>query len=261
MLWAIPQFAHFDTVALFGISIHFAALIYLTVIDVYRRELKKNEASLLAHTSTQTYVYSSTPSSPHSTSFDGVKINSWRPIVAQVDGYNILTKFLREEFSSENLLFLTEYAQFKSALIEICPDEMKSLEEDLPWMLTLPMHQNEKGATTGTHAVPIGTITKEFRLHMKNVDVASTDYSAYLNAYCRLSDKYIDNSAEFQINISSLQRQNILSVAKDVESLIDEGNLIADTLPYFEEAALAIEGLMNDSFSRFRRTDVTYTTF
>eukprot|EP01083_Nonionella_stella_P215763 776244_1 len=215
--------------AMYFVSFDLAVVVYVSVVDIDRR-FKKSKVEDNIH-----HVLQS------SNEYKDVRITSWKPIVQKMDGYALFMNHLQREFCVENLLFVTEYSQFKQMLIKTAPNQMETMQEKLVWKLDLPPSAE----------LPLGSITCRFHCQITETETSKTDMDKLLFDACnKLYEKYIKPGATFEINISSSQRYNIIDLMKN------DSGILQNILPHLEQAVLAIEMLMNDSFSRFRQTPI-----
>eukprot|EP01084_Bolivina_argentea_P298964 515309_1 len=252
-IYGTVKYDAFLLVAIGMMIVNLSAVVYFTIIDVYIRY--KRDEQLPMNASYKLHVQS------NSEQYKDVNIKSWKPIIQKIDGYQLFMTHLQAEFSIENLLFITEYAQLKMVMIELCADKMEKWIADLPlpWELKLPP----------SNKLPIPCITKHFRKHMDvNETVAIQENGkgnvfdkAVYSTFNELYGKYIKPGATFEVNVSSLRRANIMQLFENTQSLSEseafkEQSLSETILIRFEMAVSDIEALMNDSFSRFRRTEL-----
>jgi len=167
------------------------------------------------------------------------KFPSWTSIVSTVDGYDEFAHFLEREFAVHHLLFVTEYQMLKRAMVA-----NKELEpiigSGLFFQLDLP------------RAAPRSLISHKFIAEM---DAGSNMYDVVLTFTKRLYLKYIDvQAANLRVTLSPELEMHLFSVFKTANS----GNTldIHYIMPFLEKAVLEVSSLMDDSYERFRRTDV-----
>jgi len=170
---------------------------------------------------------------------------SWEQIAQSDDGYVEFANFLEKEFSTENILFLTEYVQLKTAMMQYESLRKVLTAKELNYTLKLPL------------SAPNSLISKEF-----NMDKVNAVYSSTRKLYA----KYIDPRAYLQININSTTRAKlgrIFDEIGDVSLGINHSNANESAcemiMPWMEEAATEISRLMLDSYYRFRRTPIFFT--
>ena len=174
----------------------------------------------------------------------------WREIIATMDGYEQFAAFLQKEFSTENILFVTEYVQLKHELIKV--EKYKNMIEDelkLDYDLSLPSD------------IPQSIISKEFRNAINKCEPetsnghtnTSTDV-VVLNGLYGMYKKYIDSStATMGVNISSYTRNNLTALFKNNSNKEFEINKIFCGM---ETAVQEISYLMKDSTARFRMQSI-----
>eukprot|EP00484_Ammonia_sp_Unknown_P020546 CAMPEP_0197044160 /NCGR_PEP_ID=MMETSP1384-20130603/20277_1 /TAXON_ID=29189 /ORGANISM="Ammonia sp." /LENGTH=131 /DNA_ID=CAMNT_0042475563 /DNA_START=81 /DNA_END=472 /DNA_ORIENTATION=+ len=111
----------------------------------------------------------------------------WSQIAENKDGYEEFANFLESEFSVENILFVTEYIQFKHVLMDneqICA-QIQELE--LEFDLNIP------------DSIPLSEIANEF-----NENNGEDTEQCFYACSRKLYTKYIDSSqALMEVNISS----------------------------------------------------------
>ena len=160
------------------------------------------------------------------------KIVYWSQVVQSKNGYESFANFLESEFSVENILFITEYVQFKQRLMQV-----EGLKEKIT---TMELTYNVNFA----EGVPMSAITKDF-------DETRIEESFY-ECSSKLYDKYIDSTqAMMEVNISSQLRFTLMSLFKN-----NKEKSIEKILSLMEQAVKQISVLMNDSYSRFQRNKV-----
>ena len=173
------------------------------------------------------------------------KIIEWSEVIKSMDGYEQFASFLEKEFSTENILFVTEYVQFKHEIIKI--EKYRVMMEDelkLDYNLILPAD------------IPKSIIAKEFEDKMNKEDTNDqkehTDEVVF-NCVQQIYAKYIDSStAKMEVNISSSTKYNLTKLLRD-----NKDNMELDqVLTGMETAVKEISYLMNDSQSRFRKQTV-----
>eukprot|EP00484_Ammonia_sp_Unknown_P027567 CAMPEP_0197034242 /NCGR_PEP_ID=MMETSP1384-20130603/12409_1 /TAXON_ID=29189 /ORGANISM="Ammonia sp." /LENGTH=512 /DNA_ID=CAMNT_0042464145 /DNA_START=52 /DNA_END=1587 /DNA_ORIENTATION=+ len=241
---------------LFVLLVSLTATVYMHTVHVYACFIKKQTRS-------QRNLNKVILEASLSDKLENVNVKSWKPIIAKMDGYELFVHHLIKEFSLENLLFLTEFAQFKAMLIQLYPTKMVELKEELPWSLQLPPK------------LKMSRIVCEFH---KSVDSASSEDShaetshehllhldAFVKACSALYAKYIDSyNASLEINISSMKRSSLAQLYGSNAAMVGDGDaatsghkeeMFKTSLLRFQSAALDIEALMNDSFTRFKGTE------
>ena len=165
-------------------------------------------------------------------------------IVESDDGYEQFANFLEQEFSVENILFITEYVQLKNAMCEIgaLKEALNALELSYP--LSLP------------DSAPNSSISRVFTEQMKSTSDSDEQIinCAVYTATNELYSKYIDSSrALLEINISSGIRARLQNIFKSADDDAP-GNAIEIIMPLLENATREIAYLINDSAFRFRQT-------
>merc|ERR1719242_1427604 len=169
----------------------------------------------------------------------GYSYAEWTSVIDTDEGYCEFAQFLNMEFSIENLLFVTEYAQLKKAMLE--HEELKQSMEnnELTWNLNLPQ------------SAPQSLIVKGFSME---------DSNCVFTAIQKLYVKYIDSTqAMLAVNISYKVRRELdkamynCAVGKDStnHNVVECDRL----MPLLERAVESICHLMKDSYGRYRRTD------
>ena len=163
----------------------------------------------------------------------------WTEIISTMDGYEQFAVFLGKEFSTENLLFVTEYVQLKQELdidnINTLKDKIEEMK--LEYTLDLPPE------------IPKSIIAKEFG----ESDDTNLD-KAVFDALNKMFAKYIDSStATMQVNISSSTSKYMMNIFKNSNN----NNIESETiLQAMETAVKEISYLMNDSQSRFTKLSI-----
>ena len=196
----------------------------------------------------------------------------WSQVVSSAYGYELFINHLEQEYSVENLLFLTEYVQVKTVLeykFEILSQLISNNKRDMGFDVKMPKISqsllNESG--DDQFDLPLSKIAIKL-YHDKNVRIA----------FKSLYNKYINGTnAPFMINIGSRQRNSlmelfdcryyqkvVLAQTNNVNSkiaLIDdqfvENNqsmewLLKCIITQMDVAANEITQLINDSFRRFK---------
>ena len=173
----------------------------------------------------------------------------WKEIIKSMDGYEQFASFLEKEFSTENILFVTEYVQLKKEIMKI--ERYKNMIEDelkLDYDLILPLD------------IPKSIIAKEFEEKVNGVGTgADTDHESdhmVFNGLYEIYGKYIDSlTARMEVNVSSSTRYNLTNLFRDKGNRSDDIGL-DKILMGMETAVKEISYLMNDSQSRFRKETI-----
>ena len=168
------------------------------------------------------------------TDFD---VKTWRNIVSEMEGFTSFCNFLHFEFAAENLLYITEYMGIKQLVKE--NESMKEAlnGKELPFDLDLP------------DKLQMSCIAKQYREN-GTLEVALWD----------LYQKYVDTGAHLEINVNWSLRERLQSIFSshqraDVSTKMGEEDTVK-ALVLLDQAAEAVAHLMNDSFLRFRKTDI-----
>ena len=159
-------------------------------------------------------------------------------VISHLDGYTAFMRFLFTEFSSENLLFITEYFMFIEALnrngITVMFDDM-----------------NESGFKCKfPQQLPQTSVVKKFEEQLIAHDTFVID--ACLDAMGVLLNKYIRNQSAFEINISYLLRNQIVNAYNN--KYLNGTDKMNQLLQHLQCATRDILYLMNSSFNRFIRS-------
>jgi len=135
----------------------------------------------------------------------------WQNTIATKHGFESFANFLAEQFSVENLLFITEYCQLKKAIVKddafrklIDADNVDQHTLKLPDQLTLSL-------TTQRFNEKARDVDKEDEAEMKSI---------IFDAMKELYTKYIISTAPLEINISSRQRANIHAVFQNRSAFV-----------------------------------------
>eukprot|EP01083_Nonionella_stella_P115148 341060_1 len=160
---------------------------------------------------------------------------SWQELVSTKEGYESFIAFLGKEFSTENLLFITEYVQLKEAMLR---QERLAQKMKLHYDLHLP------------DKLPISDIVAEFTDKIKEIDMAN---DTKMNEICwsamnRIYVKYIHSElSDLEVNISSRRRRDIERVYENTK----KEKTIENIMDPMEKCVIEISRLINDSRSRF----------
>jgi len=164
--------------------------------------------------------------------------NSWMDIVAEKEGFESFCNYLAEEFATENLLFMTEYAMikrlvsFNQEMDELLAEKALSFELELPGELAL------------------SRIAREYE--EKQVVITAL-HEIYL--------KYIVAGAPLEINVSSSVRKEIHSLFQpatgnmDISEVMDTETVV-QVMVLMDASANQVALLLNSVFGRFRYTEV-----
>ena len=179
-----------------------------------------------------------------------------KDIIGHEMGYRLLMRYLVDEYSTENLLFYTEIIQFKYK-----SDYFKDIIEKIN------QNSNDKNNNNNNNTfkfpylpsnIPQSNIMKE-----KNI----------FNKIAMITDRYIIDSAQLQINISSINRKRLFEKMKKLAELNinskkkhdyinDSGNYKDDgddmdrewLFTFFDDACKEIFLLLKTSFRNFNKT-------
>eukprot|EP01083_Nonionella_stella_P034977 95609_1 len=143
--------------------------------------------------------------------------------------YSFMT-YLCREFNSENLLFIYECSQFK----QLCAMEMS----EIPRMCTAERKDLE--SIWEMIVLPDG---------LPRSDIVCSDGSVH-DKFMRLTEKYILADAQFQINVSYKCMECVCDKYSCGTSMTH-----AELYSMFDEAMQEITGLMDNSYTRFCRTE------
>ena len=159
---------------------------------------------------------------------------SWTDIVSELEEFTSFCNFLHFGFAAENLLYIVEYMAIKTLV-----QKSKLVDgKELPFDLRLP------------DKLKVSSIAKEYK-EKGVLQVALWDlYNKYVNP----------DTAHLEINVSWSLRERIRSLfashdKEDISTTMSKEDAIS-ALVLFEEAAESVAHLMNDTFLRFRKTDV-----
>ena len=150
-------------------------------------------------------------------------------LLAHPFGFESFMQHLSREFSMENLLSLVEFLQFQKYVAEeIGYYDKDDAEKILCDELVL------------SKEVPLSGIVYDEEMDLKN-----KAYAIYT--------KYIDNRAEYSINISYLVRQKLVNLMDNYENWMGNDVLTdVELMNIFAGACREIKRLMNDSYQRFK---------
>ena len=159
----------------------------------------------------------------------------WSQVIQSKNGYESFANFLASEFSVENILWISEYVQFKQKMMKCHVLKEKFIKLELKFDIKLP------------DGVPQSKIAEQF-------DENRMEESVYECAY-KLYCKYIDSSqAMMEVNISYQLRGQMMNVFRS--NINKKSDTIDMILRLMENAAMEISQLMNDSYSRFKRNKI-----
>ena len=163
----------------------------------------------------------------------------WTEVVSTMNGYHQFALFLEKEFSTENLLFVTEYMQLKQEMMQIPQLRDKIIGElGLDYDLRLPLD------------IPKSIIAKEFGETYTGYTIDTNIDKAVFDGFSKIYIKYINSAtACMEVNISSPTRVCLINIFKNV-NINNSG--VTQLLNAMETAVKEISYLMNDSQSRFR---------
>ena len=213
---------------------------------------------------------------------------SWYDICNNIHGYQTFMLFLLKEFSFENLLFLTEYYQFRTAIIKYFGkdymDENITFNTDFKVPNEIPqsilvqnfIHNINSNASSLLNMSELMT-SQENIIH----DTTKFKIVAFQIITTEIYSKYLDTDSMYQINISAKtqyklmplcsknkRRQTIINKlnkmgSQDIQDFFDikHDNAYSETdqfkkrinliMPLFEKCAQEISKLIGDSFQRF----------
>jgi len=193
-----------------------------------------------------------------------------KEIINNEYGYEEFMNALIQEFSSENLLFATEYTQFRSSLgIGNSQPEIECIEFNTCLSDQGSLSYSSIGSTKSTTDL-MSTNSKEFQKNKDKHTVADQDSSfddaksVFLDMVKLLYLKYIQSlEAPYEINISFENRNALAELIDDEYDSELKGlpsNATLDELqkiiiPILESILLEIIQLLNHSFRRFKKTD------
>ena len=145
----------------------------------------------------------------------GQKIIGWKNAISTMDGYEQFALFLSGEFSTENILFVTEYVQLKQKMRMSIPrlKEKIDTELNLEYTLNLPSE------------IPQSVIVKGFDV-LNDCSDSNLDKAVY-DVLKKIFDKYIDSStAVMEVNISSATKYIYLLQTECINKHCNEKCLI-----------------------------------
>ena len=166
-----------------------------------------------------------------------LEIKTWKNIVSEMEGFISFCNFLHFQFAAENLLYITEYMGIKQLVKQNETMKVALNGKEIPFDVDLP------------DKLQMSCIAEQYR-----------ENGALQVALWDLHQKYVDTGARLEINVNwSLreQLQSIFSSRKraDVSTGMSEEDTVK-ALVLLDQAAEAVAHLMNDSFLRFRKTDI-----
>jgi len=183
------------------------------------------------------------------------KYRSWQGIIQTDDGYEQFAKFLEHEFSTENIMFITEYLGVKNRMKQNETLNTIITEKDISYNLKLPSAAPQ---CRTLHANLSELNLSNFSSKPKSEeDIAletKTNQDIALQSLKRIYYRYIDPSkAVLQVNISYRTRRQLQAVFH-----VEDGEEIPfdRAMALLETAIVEISKLMNDSYHRFRETRV-----
>jgi len=154
-----------------------------------------------------------------------------RTLLEHEQGFESFMRWLAREWSTENLLFMLETAQYQQLLIKEC--DTKS-----PYAL-------DRKATMDHVDINI-----DFPHSCPNSDIVFDDETNYATKAKLLFDKYVANDAVFLINIAHSTKKRMANIL----SAEDDANPQALTR-LFNKAQREIWNVMIGSFQRYQKTE------
>eukprot|EP01083_Nonionella_stella_P101688 288491_1 len=169
-------------------------------------------------------------------------------ILENKNGYEEFMKFLVQEWASENLLFATEYSQLRDSL------DLSETQKDL------------LGCNIVFDTV-MSSKTSEFRC-----DTELDDCKQFIDISTKLYEKYIAfDTSNYEINVSYHARMSLAMVVDEAYKEVDPASdkkcaielptddlhqAIQIVIPLFEMILLEVTRLLEQSFSRFKRSQI-----
>eukprot|EP01083_Nonionella_stella_P261237 889732_1 len=177
-----------------------------------------------------------------------------KDILRTKEGYEAFADYLQSEWSVENLLFVTEYIQLKTVILqkETFKDTVEATDA-LAFELELP----EPMATS--------IIVEPLAEMIHNEQVPPTCYfitneqveKALLKTTQKMYEKYVHSSATLTVHISSGNRESLTSVfdQNNEPSSYTMDNVFERILIPMEAAVVEVMDLMEVTYMRFKETD------
>ena len=209
--------------------------------DEYSAPISRRHTNLASTSRASTSrAHKISPSGSRNPDFDvsASDTKSWTDHVSTMEGFTSFCNFLHFQFAAENLLYIVEYMAIKKLVQsdELMKEALN--DRELPFDVELP----EK--------MQISCIAKEYR-EKGVLQVALWD----------LYNKYVNSGvAHLEINVNFSLRNKLSDLfapysKDDLSTNMGKEDAIS-ALVLFEEAAESVAHLMNDTFLRFRKTDV-----
>eukprot|EP01083_Nonionella_stella_P013612 38286_1 len=177
-----------------------------------------------------------------------------KDILRTKEGYEAFADYLQSEWSVENLLFVTEYIQLKTVILqkETFKDTVEATDA-LAFELELPEHM-----ATSIIVAPLAEM-------IHNEQVPPTCYfinneqveNALLKTTQKMYEKYLDPSATLEVIISSGIRESLMTVFEENNdtSSYTLGTVMEKILIPIEAAVVEVMDLMEVTYMRFKETD------
>jgi len=217
---------------------------FLFIMVVYPQRKSLHQARELSEYLTMSQETTSAPSKPSMSPRSAAAHHRqlWQDEISTQRGYECFANYLVQHFALENLLFVTEFSQLKTVLLEHESIRQRVGKiDDLEFRLVLPAE------------LPLSAIAEEFEDNAKAVTSEDGEDTEGILTICfdsmtALFVKYIEKEkAPLEININSTTRDALQSVFAGSGDDQD----IARMLHLVEDAALEIVQLMTDTAIRY----------
>eukprot|EP01083_Nonionella_stella_P279819 951772_1 len=175
---------------------------------------------------------------------------SWRSIIRNTDGFNAFMEFLQTQFMTQNLLFITEYAQLikvmsnQQIFIDLCDNT------SLHFRLFV------------SNQLPLSTIIDQFD---KESAAASNQKQIIIDCFVqtvnKLYLKYIVSTAPLVLDICDELKGRLdawFIGQDDAQAEKDTDVRCIDVLECFQDLLTDNEIILNESYNQFRRSDIAH---
>ena len=151
---------------------------------------------------------------------------------------------LSREYSMEILLSFIEFTQFQIAVNGKIGEYEVNFNDN---------HRSETDIIQFQHfpsSTPQSAIVRELNVGTPG----SSDEFIQVTKICahKLFKKYIEEASEFEINISSIERQKLSDLMEDLDTFLKSDMSLQELLYLFEYSKGEMKLLQNSSFTRFR---------
>ena len=159
--------------------------------------------------------------------------------------YLLIYIYFKNRFSVECLLSFIEINQFQQYIINNLKDgeiDKEELEQLLIWQF--PKN------------IPLSSIIPQTKHKKTNKNEAETEediVSIYKECALKLFNKYIKTGAQFEINISFVDRERLYNLLNDLNRLKELNMNTRDLLLLFEPSKRTMQKLLGFSLTRFKK--------